>query len=161
MAASKSYIIRPYREEDSAGCIRCFKTNVPLVFTENEISEFQQWLDKLVTAPPDKELQYFVIAHNETIIGCGGIALEKTKLQVVFTWGLVHKDYQKKGYGKALAKFRLGLIEREYPNMDIVLDTSQHTYLFFEKLGFVTQSVTPDFYAKGLDRYDMRRPAMF
>lgn len=39
---------------------------------------------------------------------------------------------------------------------EVALDTSQHTRPFYERLGFRTVRVTPDAYAPGLHRYDMR-----
>ena len=39
---------------------------------------------------------------------------------------------------------------------EVLLDTSQHTFGFFEKLGFVTTKITKDGYTLGLNRYDMK-----
>jgi hypothetical protein len=37
----------------------------------------------------------------------------------------------------------------------VALETSQHTFGFFEREGFVTEQITRDWYAPGLDRYEM------
>jgi [ribosomal protein S18]-alanine N-acetyltransferase len=52
-------------------------------------------------------------------------------------------------------QYRIALIKSISPGCTIVLDTSQHAYPFFQKLGFVIMKITRDFYAKGIDRYDM------
>ena len=42
-----------------------------------------------------------------------------------------------------------------YPEIEIHLDTSQHTHRFFEKFGFITEQITTNGYGEGLDKYDM------
>ena len=37
----------------------------------------------------------------------------------------------------------------------VLIDTTQFSYPFFEKFGFETTKITKDFYAAGMDRYDM------
>jgi [ribosomal protein S18]-alanine N-acetyltransferase len=39
--------------------------------------------------------------------------------------------------------------------MEIHLDTSQHTYRFFEKSGFSVKKISKNGYGEGLDKYDM------
>ncbi|HTE27407.1 GNAT family N-acetyltransferase [Flavitalea sp.] len=155
--------IRPYDKYDADACVQCFQSNIPTFFTELETKDYRRWLNEVWNAvsgtPPDEALSYYVILSHDQVVGCGGFAIDKEKKQVVFAWGLVHNRHHKKGFGKALSLYRINIIEGEYPDFDIVLDTTQHTYGFFERLGFRTELITPDFYAKGLDRYDMRRPA--
>jgi [ribosomal protein S18]-alanine N-acetyltransferase len=155
------FYIRPYNQYDAPACIHCFQSNIPVFFTESEITDYRRWLNEVWKAASgnsrDERLRYFVIMALDQVVGCGGFAIDPEKKQVVFAWGLLHSVYHKKGFGKALALYRINIIENEYPDFDIVLDTTQHTFGFFEKLGFITEKVTPDFYSKDLDRYDMRR----
>ena len=44
---------------------------------------------------------------------------------------------------------------KNYPNTNIVLDTSQKAYKFYKRFNFKVDKITSDFYRKGLDRYDM------
>ncbi|SVC90586.1 uncharacterized protein METZ01_LOCUS343440, partial [marine metagenome] len=37
----------------------------------------------------------------------------------------------------------------------IHLDTSQHTYRFFEKFGFIVKQISKNGYGERLDKYDM------
>ncbi|HTF28213.1 MAG TPA: GNAT family N-acetyltransferase, partial [Flavitalea sp.] len=105
---------------------------------------------------PDAGIHYYVISNHEQIIGCGGFALKENNKEVVFAWGLIDQQFHKKGYGKALFEYRLNEAGFIYPGMDILLDTSQHSFTFFQKYGFKVEKITPDFYAPGMDRYDMR-----
>ena len=61
-----------------------------------------------------------------------------------------------KGFGKKLFEYRFEIIKSKYPECHIILDTTQHTYQFFEKLGFSITQIRKDFYDVGLDRFDMR-----
>ena len=57
--------------------------------------------------------------------------------------------------GSHSLKYRLNHIIRNYPEIEIHLDTSQHTYRFFEKFGFIVEQITKNGYGEGLDKYDM------
>ena len=77
------------------------------------------------------------------------------KNSVILTWGLIHNQYHKMGFGAQLLQYRIKQIEKKYPNSDIILDTSQKTYKFYERFNFKVYNITRNFYGKGLDRYDM------
>jgi len=40
-------LITEYNISDKANCLLAFKSNVPKFFTEDEISQFETWLDNL------------------------------------------------------------------------------------------------------------------
>ena len=61
---------------------------------------------------------------------------------------IVSKGYHKK-YGDPHAE------AEAINNCDIELNTTQKTFKFYEKFGFDVIKITPNYYAKGLDRYDM------
>ena len=88
-------------------------------------------------------------------IACGGYGLNKTKTKAGLSWGLVHRRYHNQGYGSHSLKYRLHHIKSDYPDIEIHLDTSQHTYQFFEKFGFIIEQITKNGYGEGLDKYDM------
>ena len=46
-------------------------------------------------------------------------------------------------------------IKNNFSGVEIYLDTSQKTYKFFEKFGFVVEKISKNGYGVGLDRYDM------
>jgi len=71
-------------------------------------------------------------------------------------WGMVANAHHKQGIGEKLLKYRMQQIEAFYPGYEIILDTTQHTYGFFEKQGFVITAIKKNYYGEGLDRYDMK-----
>ena len=72
-------------------------------------------------------------------------------------WGMVDNALHKRGYGAQLLEYRINKMSELFPDTPVVLDTTQHSFGFFEKFGFSTVKVTNDFYAPGMHRYDMVR----
>lgn len=147
--------IRDYVESDKGGCLLAFKSNVPLYFAETEVSDFDLFLDGIVRQESAKNTHYFVVSYQGKIIGCGGFGFYNATSDISLAWGLIHSDFHKKGLGEKLLSHRLEQIAIHYPSELVLLDTTQHSYSFFEKYGFVTKKITPDFYTLGLHRYDM------
>ena len=138
----------PYKDEHFESCIDIFKSNQPKYFAPNELGDFAKWLK---TGQMDK---YFVIEDKDEIIGCGGVFIDEEKKEGGFAWGMIRHDLHGQGYGREFSLFRIELIQElcEYP---VKLVTSQHTYPFYEKIGFVIDEIKKDGFQKGLDMYSM------
>jgi N-acetylglutamate synthase-like GNAT family acetyltransferase len=149
-------IIRPYNKEDRLFCMEAFKSNVPLYFTKEEVGDYENFLIKNENKDESEKAIYFVILHDEKVIGCGGFGEKENTNIVTLAWGLIHNDYHKKGFGKALLLYRFEEIKKLFPNFPVVIDTTQFSYPFFEKFGFEITKITNDYYAEGMHRYDMR-----
>lgn len=152
-------LIRPYTPADRLSCIAIFNSNCPAYLDPTEINGLENWLnsrDKGTIAYKNSAADFFyVLENNNTVIACGGFYIVKDKQQANMTWGMVNNLYHKQGYGKQLFQYRMEQIKKRYPQHSIVLDTSQHTYPFFEQFGFTVTHIIPDAYGPGLDRYDM------
>lgn len=151
-------VIRKYVSSDKSGCMEAFQTNVPKFFTHGEVGDFERFLDRLADPDEWNRSPYYILELDNQLIGCGGFA-EKTGLDgtpaVTFTWGLVHRDFHKQGYGEELLKFRIREIKAQFTGKQVILDTTQFSYPFFEKYGFKTVKYTPNGYEEGMHRYDM------
>jgi N-acetylglutamate synthase-like GNAT family acetyltransferase len=148
-------VIRSYTKNDKESCETAFKSNVPKYFTENEIGDFENFLTRLEQIENKNKTHYFVVEYNQRVIGCGGFGDKDGQKIISLAWGLIHNEFHNKGYGKALLLHRLDQIKQLYPEMPLVLDTTQYAYSFFERFGFHTTKITNDYYSKGLHRYDM------
>lgn len=150
--------IRKYEAADHPACTEAFRTNVPKYFTLEEVNEFERFLSKLDDPEASDNPIYYVLELDNRIIGCGGFG-EKEGIDgipsITFVWGMVHKDYHKKGFGEQLLRFRLAEIPLHFPNRKVILDTTQFSYTFFEKYGFKTLKITENSYGEGMHRYDM------
>jgi predicted GNAT family N-acyltransferase len=149
--------IRPYNKKDKEGCLAAFKSNVPTYFTEEEIGDFENFLVRIEDVGVNNNIKthYFVVEYNQRVVGCGGFGDKDGKEIISLAWGLIRNEFHNKGYGKALLVYRLEQIKQLYPELPLVLDTTQYSHSFFEKYGFYTTKITNDYYSKGLHRYDM------
>ena len=141
--------IRDYTPNDKSACMMIFDSNSPKYFTEQERGEYAEFLDTM-TDP------YLVVeAGAGQVIACGGYVVQPKQGAGGLSWGMVSRDYHKKGIGRWLLLSRLERLCQDETVFRILLDTSQYTYGFFKKLGFETTKVTKDGYEPGLDTYDM------
>ena len=130
-------------------CISLFKTNTPDFFDYSEQRLFENYLLK-------KDIQYYVLFNDDhRIVAAGGYGYNRQTKTVDLTWGMVDRNYHKNGFGRCLTNYRLQKITTEHPKSDVLLNTTQHTFMFYEKFGFKTTNITKDYYASGLNRYDM------
>lgn len=142
--------IRDYTTADRSACLAVFDSNVPGFFAPAERDLFAAFLDAL-PGP------YLVIEDDDgVVLGCGGYAVVPETRTADFCWGMVRQDRHGTGLGRLLADARLDGIRADAAVEAVALNTSQHTRGFYERRGFRTELVTPDGFAPGLDRYDMR-----
>ncbi len=126
-----------------------FNTNVPSFFATSEEKLFKKYL-----ASPN--INYYILFDQYTrLVGCGGYEYEIESKQMTLTWGMIDSRFHNNGYGRYLTDYRIEKIRTEYPELNIVLNTSQHTFKFYQKFGFRITKITKDYYWLGLDRYDM------
>ncbi len=151
-------VIREYHKSDREACMEAFRSNVPLYFTEDEVVDFENFLlnyERKIADGILNQTYFYVVENHGKVIGCGGFGDKDGKRIVSLAWGLIHKDFHKQGFGKALLDFRLAEIRKHFPGWPLVIDTTQFSYGFFEKCGFQTTKITNDYYTTGMHRYDM------
>jgi hypothetical protein len=139
---------RRYRSGDRHHCASLFDSNIPDSFAPHEREQFLSFLDGGVGT-------YLVVEdHVGTVIGCGGIAQKESA--VTLCWGIVGRRYHKRGVGRFLLRVRLAMAASIAGVTEVEMNTSHETAPFFEREGFVTTNVTPDFFRVGLHKHDMR-----
>jgi ribosomal protein S18 acetylase RimI-like enzyme len=140
---------RDYKAEDKPACLEIFQSNVPDYFALGELSEVTRLLDEGLCP-------YLVVENDENqIIASGGIWIDALEKTATLCWIMVARPYHGKGTGRLLVLTLLTLL-RQSPFVELVkLDTSQHTTVFYEKLGFTKGGFSENYYAEGLHRYDM------
>jgi len=150
---------RAYLPSDRSACIALFKSNMPKFFDPIELPLYEGWLDaqdqSVIALKENRAEHYFVAERDGTIVACGGLCIREAKDAVSMAWGMVDNSLHKQGIGKAFLEFRIRTAQELYPGFEIELDTTQHSYTFFEKYGFRVVKITEDAYAPGMHRYDM------
>jgi ribosomal protein S18 acetylase RimI-like enzyme len=140
---------RDYKTEDKAACLEVFQSNVPDYFAQSELGEVTRLLDEGLCP-------YMVVEHEgNQIIASGGIWIDPVEKTATLCWIMVERQYHGLGIGRMLVLTLLNLL-RQFPFVELVkLDTSQHTTVFYEKLGFAKCGFIENYYTDGLHRYDM------
>jgi predicted GNAT family N-acyltransferase len=145
--------IRRYTESDRTDCLQVFKSNIPKYFAPHELSEFEEFLDRVLIQT--KDAHYSVLLLDDKLIGCGGYGERLDSDSITLIWGMIDAEYHKQGYGVQLLKHRLNGIIEDYPHQEVLIDTTQYSAGFFEHYGFKTIKVIQDYYEQGMHRYDM------
>lgn len=140
--------IRTFDQDDAAGCLAVFDSNVPSDFRVQERADFEAFIDAL-PGP------YWVVEEEGRVIACGGAALEAEGATAALCWGMVRRDRQGEGWGRLLTKRRLEWARTQPGVRRVALRTSQRTRGFYERMGFRAVLVISDGIAPGLDAVDM------
>ena len=142
--------IRDYAAADRPSCLAIFDSNVPDSFTAPERLEFEAFLDDLLGP-------YFVVTDESgSVVACGGYAVEPGTTRADLCWGMVLRGRQREGLGRVLTQLRLNRIVADDRVTEVALRTSHLTLSFYERFGFVVESVVPDGIASGQDLCQMR-----
>ena len=140
--------IKPYAVAHSKTLVELMQLNVPEYFAASEIVDYKQYLENDIE-------KYFVAELSGEIIGAGGINFEDDYSTGIISWDFIHPKFQGFGIGSKLLIYRLELLKSMKNIKNISVRTSQLTYKFYEKNGFVLQNIQKDYWAKGFDMYKM------
>ncbi len=141
--------LRPYAPEDRPACLAILNGNTPPYFAPHERAQFETFLD--TEADP-----YFVVVDGaDQVIACGGYLRLPDSPVAILTWGMVARERHRQGIGWFLLLERLHRMGQDPAIARVRLETSQHTYGFFEKAGFVTTRIVEDGFGPGLHQYEM------
>ena len=151
-------VLRKYSSSDKLTCLRIFRGNCPRYFDQSEFALFEKYLDDLsgtAEVHNSRDHTYLVLEDSGTIKGCGGYYYVHELNESRLAWGMIDSRFHGQGLGTALFMHRKAEIIRKWPESRLTLGTSQHTYSFYQKMGFVVQRVVKSGYGPDLDRYDM------
>ena len=148
ISAETKLSFRSYEPDYRACCIDVFQSNCPKFFLDYEMDLFLSFLDR-------QDCPYFVVFDNDHAVGCGGYGQRDDSNWADLCWGMVDSRWHGKQVGAYLLFLRLFKIISDTDVSHVRLDTSQHTYGFFEKFGFNTEWTKAEGYGDGLDKYEM------
>lgn len=143
--------IRNYKAEDKTRCLELFQSNFPKYFAPHELPLFDKWLDTC------NSKEYFVAVKQGEILACGGVFMDNRFDKAGLSWGMVHSDFHGQGIGREFTLFRVEKMKELFPGESAMLETSQYTFAFYEKLGFVTKKMELNGFGGGFDKYYMER----
>ena len=139
---------RPYTPDDLESVVAIFRSNIPKYFGPVEEPGLRSFL-------AERTEDYFVGEVNGQTVAAGGIALNEDQT-VSLCWGMVREDHLGTGLGRDLTEFRIAKAREKHGSLPLVISTSQHTQVFYEKFGFHLVEHTPNGFGPGIDTCKMR-----
>lgn len=146
--------VKPYTIQSLESGLILFRSNTPKFFAHSEERLLENYLTQ------DRINYYLFFNKRKKLVAAGGYEYEHYTGNISLTWGMVHGKSHHEGYGTWLMEYRLRKIKREFTNPNIILNTSQYTFRFYEKFGFRIEKITENYYTKGLHRYDMKNDTL-
>ncbi|MES2593454.1 MAG: GNAT family N-acetyltransferase [Bacteroidota bacterium] len=142
-------IIRNVKETDKQAVIHLLRLNTPLYFSPVEEKDLIDYLNHHAE-------NYYIVEYDNTIAGCGGFNLSDDLTIGKISWDIFHPDYQSKGLGSLLLRYRIEKL-KEYKNIQtITVRTSQLAHKFYSKNRFQLKEIVMDYWAPGFDLYRMQ-----
>ena len=138
--------IRKFTEADRESVLNLLRLNTPEYFAVEEEADLIYYFDFHAA-------NYYVVELEGKLVGAGGFNLSEEGDVGKISWDIVHPDYQGKGVGSALTRFRMAKI-REIPGVrTISVRTTQLVYPFYEKFGLEIREIVKNYWAEGFDLY--------
>jgi len=141
-------MIRSYTPSDYESAIRLLKANTPHYFHPDEEVDFRNYLAGELD-------DYYVLLIDQKVVGVAGLNYNHADELAVFAWAMVHPAMHGQGLGRRLVAHRLAHLAASVPHYRVQVRTSQHTYGFYEKMGFTLQNIVKDYWAPDMHLYDM------
>lgn len=138
--------IRKYSLSDKERCIQVFDSNLDLFFDVSERKDFLEFLDQ-------PNCEYLVLIDKGQVIGCGGFRISSDRMGTL-CWGMIDKIHHKHGFGRELSAYRIDAMVKGGVKK-VLMNTTEHSLGFYEKLGFAVTKIIKDGFGKGLDQYDL------
>jgi len=140
--------IRKFESSDREKVINLLRMNTPDFFSPNEEKDLIYYFDFHAD-------NYYVIENQNNIIGAAGFNLSVDGKTVHLSWDIIHPEYQRKGVGSELTRFRIERIKAIETVQTLAVRTSQLAYKFYEKFGLILRETVRDYWDEGFDLYRM------
>ena len=141
-------MIRPYKTQDKERLLEIFKLNIPKYFGHHEIDEFDKYLVQ-------KGDTYIILEINGEIVGGTGYEIFEGKKSGSINWIFFHPDHSGKGLGSKMVRYCLKRIAENKFVEKFTVRTSQFASDFFQKFGYHLLRIEKEYWAPGLDLYEM------
>ena len=141
--------IKPYNNFDKKGLLEIFLLSVPEYFDIKELDLFDSYLDKF------HDTYFTFFSDSNEIIGGIGYLIHAEISEAHITWIFVHPKYFNKNVGRLGVLKCIEIFNYHKEIQKLVVRTSQHANLFFEKFGYELTRIEKNYWGEGLDLYYM------
>jgi len=139
--------IRSYSQSDRHACLEILGSNTPEFFIPTDCDGYAAFLDNL-PGP------YFVLEEFGETAACGGWALDTAGVADL-TWGMVRREFHRRGLGRELLRLRLNAIRNDGRATLVRVRTAQLVQEFFVRERFSVVDVVLNGFGTGLDKVTM------
>jgi N-acetylglutamate synthase-like GNAT family acetyltransferase len=132
--------IREARDADIAACQSIYRLNESKHFPLGNSGAFDNWLI-------NRRASILVVESQQTVVAVGGINITRSRFVnlAILTFGMVHPDYQQRGFGTVLLLARLLLLpDTRVPRMLLITTVRTTSSTFYSRFGFTYTGTTPD-----------------
>ncbi len=131
--------IREYSPDDLEACIEVHRSNQPDLVRPESLDSFIDFLQGGTS-------YLLVVEHGGDVIGCGGLELVGDSDSAMLMHGMIHREYQRRGFGTTLLAARIALLETDERPLELWMRASPAAIPFYGRFGF------------RLERLDLDRP---
>ena len=140
--------VRDYTAKDRAACLALFDSNAPAFFATEERVDYAHFLQTLPCC-------YLVISSPSAgVLAAGGYYVTDEPELAGLAWGLVAREWQRRGLGRELLQLRLSRLRTTSARM-VRVRTSPSSRGFFERAGFRLVRVVTDGFAPNSDLVEL------
>lgn len=127
--------IREYQPEDLEACVEIYRSNEPDYLDPAGLNAFIEFLSVGTS-------YYLVIEYDGDIVACGGLELIGDSDTAQLVYGMVQREYHRRGFGTTLLAARIALLETEDRPLELLLQATRPSAPFFGQFGFAIHSLT-------------------
>lgn len=125
--------VREFAPDDLESCVEVWTSNQPGSVDAAARESFIDFLRVGTT-------YLLVVEHAGDVIACGGIEMVGDPDSATLVKTMVHREYQRRGFGSALLAAQLSLLEYEGRPIDLWIHVEDESAGFYERLGFEMRS---------------------
>jgi N-acetylglutamate synthase-like GNAT family acetyltransferase len=132
--------IRELRDTDIVACQTIYRLNESEHFPPGHGGAFDNWL-------VNRRASILVIESQKRLVAVGGINITRHRFVDlgILTFGMVHPDYQRSGFGTVLLLARLLLLpDTSVPRMLLITTVRAASSAFYSRFGFTYTGTSSD-----------------
>lgn len=132
--------IRELRDTDIVACQTIYRLNESEHFPPGHGGAFDDWL-------VNRRASILVVESQKRLVAVGGINIARHRFvdSAILTFGMVHPEYQQRGFGTVLLLARLLLLpETSVPRMLLITTVRAASSAFYSRFGFTYTGTSPD-----------------
>ena len=128
---------RLYTPNDFNECVALYTSNEPEHVPDGYRPHFEQWL-------ADGRTLILIAESSGVPVACGGVAYQNSYDVAALSFGIVHSQHHRNGFGTTLLAARLALLEPATYGCTVAMEVTSASFSFYRRFGFQGYSVSTD-----------------